>query len=146
VPDRHKNRPVPFRPPEGDRARLLALAERTGQPVNRILAEALAAHLDAGGGLVPPARDTEYRNAGMPRVNDDIASRAARFAELVEAALAALTEARALAYKGPLPTDVTTTFNMVSLNRIDEAIYQIRTAGSTTALLGSTANCEDRPV
>ena len=47
MPDRHKHQPIPFRPPEGDRARLLALAERSGQPINRILAEALAAHLDA---------------------------------------------------------------------------------------------------
>ena len=61
-------------------------------------------------------------------MNDDIASRTARFAELIQDALAALTEARSLAYKGPLPTDVTTTFNLVSLNRIDEAIYQIRAA------------------
>jgi predicted DNA-binding protein len=43
----HKHNPIPFRPPDGDRARLKGLAERTGQPVNRILAEALAAYLDA---------------------------------------------------------------------------------------------------
>jgi hypothetical protein len=49
VPSQHKHSPIPFRPPEGDRARLVALAERTGQPVNRILAAALAAYLDAQG-------------------------------------------------------------------------------------------------
>lgn len=47
MPSQHKHSPIPFRPPEGDRTRLLALAEQTGQPVNRILVEALAAHLDA---------------------------------------------------------------------------------------------------
>jgi predicted DNA-binding protein len=47
MPSQHKHRPIPFRPPEGDRARLLALAERTAQPVNRILSEALAAYLNA---------------------------------------------------------------------------------------------------
>ena len=47
MPSQHKHPPIPFRPPEGDRARLLAHAEHTGQPVNRILAEALAAYLDA---------------------------------------------------------------------------------------------------
>ena len=47
MPNQHKHSPIPFRPPEGDRSRLLAYAERTGQPVNRILADALAAYLDA---------------------------------------------------------------------------------------------------
>lgn len=44
MPSQHKHRPVPFRPPEGDRAWLLQYAERTGEPVNRILAQALAAY------------------------------------------------------------------------------------------------------
>jgi hypothetical protein len=47
VPSQHRHPPISLRPAEGDRARLLALAERIGQPVNRILAEALAAYLDA---------------------------------------------------------------------------------------------------
>lgn len=55
----HKHDPISFRPPEGDRARLLAYAERTGRPVNRILAEALAAHLDAAEKTAAPNRNTE---------------------------------------------------------------------------------------
>ena len=47
MPSQHRHPPIPFRPPEGDRVRLLAYAERTGQPVNRILATALAAYLNA---------------------------------------------------------------------------------------------------
>jgi hypothetical protein len=47
VPSQHKHSPIPFRPPEGDRARLLAYAEQTGQAVNRILTEALTVYLDA---------------------------------------------------------------------------------------------------
>jgi hypothetical protein len=43
-PGKHKYPPIPFRPPEGDRLWLLAYAERTGQPVNRVLAQALAAY------------------------------------------------------------------------------------------------------
>ncbi len=46
MPNQHKHAPIPFRPPERDRARLLAYAERTGQPVNRILAEALTVYLE----------------------------------------------------------------------------------------------------
>jgi hypothetical protein len=40
--DRHKHPPIPLRLPEGDRAWLLDHAKQTGQPVNRVLAEALA--------------------------------------------------------------------------------------------------------
>lgn len=47
MPSQHQHPPISFRPPEGNRARLLAYAERTGQPVNRVLADALAAYLDA---------------------------------------------------------------------------------------------------
>lgn len=42
MPSQHKHRPVSFRPPEGDRAWLLARAAATGQPVNAVLADALA--------------------------------------------------------------------------------------------------------
>jgi hypothetical protein len=42
MPSQHKHNPIAFRPPEGDRLWLLAYAQRTGQPVNRVLAEALA--------------------------------------------------------------------------------------------------------
>ena len=42
MPSQHKHRPIAFRPPEGDRSWLLEYAKATGQPVNRILAEALA--------------------------------------------------------------------------------------------------------
>lgn len=50
--------PIPFRPEEGDRAWLLEYAERTGQPVNAILREALAvfreaAHRAAHGDVKP---------------------------------------------------------------------------------------------
>jgi hypothetical protein len=44
MPSQHKHPPIPFRPPEGDRSWLLEHAKRTGKPVNRILAEALAAY------------------------------------------------------------------------------------------------------
>jgi hypothetical protein len=43
-PGKHKYPPIPFRPPEGDRGWLLEHARQTGQPVNRILALALAAY------------------------------------------------------------------------------------------------------
>jgi hypothetical protein len=43
MPSQHKHAPIAFRPPEGDRAWLLEYAQRSGQPVNRVLAEALAA-------------------------------------------------------------------------------------------------------
>ncbi len=43
MPGKHKHNPIPFRPPEGDRAWLLAYAQQTGQPVNRILAKLVAA-------------------------------------------------------------------------------------------------------
>ena len=42
--DRHKHPPIPFRPPEGDRAWLLAYAKETGRPVNAILAAILSAY------------------------------------------------------------------------------------------------------
>lgn len=42
MPSQHKHPPIPFRPPEGDRAWLLEHAKAIGQPINRILAEALA--------------------------------------------------------------------------------------------------------
>lgn len=44
--DRHKHRPITFRPPERDRARLLAYVARTGQPLRAVLAQALAQFLD----------------------------------------------------------------------------------------------------
>jgi hypothetical protein len=37
VADRHKDNPIPFRPPAGDRAWLKDYAKRTGQAVNAIL-------------------------------------------------------------------------------------------------------------
>ena len=40
--DRHKHTPVRFRPPEADRLWLLEYADKTGRPVNAVLAEALA--------------------------------------------------------------------------------------------------------
>lgn len=45
MPSVHRHPPLQFRPPAEDRARLLALAEQTGQPVNAILAEALRRYL-----------------------------------------------------------------------------------------------------
>jgi hypothetical protein len=40
--DRHKRRPIPFRPPEGDESWLKDHARRTGQAINAILRHALA--------------------------------------------------------------------------------------------------------
>jgi hypothetical protein len=45
--DRHKHTPLRFRPRPDDRARLAAFQAATGRPVNAILADALAAWLDA---------------------------------------------------------------------------------------------------
>ena len=39
--DRHKNPPIPFRPPDDDRAWLYQYAAATGQAINAILREAL---------------------------------------------------------------------------------------------------------
>jgi len=55
MPNRHKHPPIAFRPPEGDRAWRLAYAQQTGQPVNRILTQALAAFRVAHDAAVPPA-------------------------------------------------------------------------------------------
>lgn len=44
MPGKHKHPPIPFRPPEGDRAWLLEHAERTGRPVNAILRDALTSY------------------------------------------------------------------------------------------------------
>ena len=49
MPSQHKHQPIAFRPPEGDRAWLLEYARLTGKPVNKILAEALAAYRVAAG-------------------------------------------------------------------------------------------------
>jgi hypothetical protein len=42
MPDRHKHSPIRFRPREADRLWLLEYADKTGRPVNAVLAEALA--------------------------------------------------------------------------------------------------------
>jgi hypothetical protein len=42
--DRHKDNPIPFRPPAGERAWLTEHAKRTGKAVNAILTAALAAY------------------------------------------------------------------------------------------------------
>ena len=47
MPSKHKHPPIGFRPAEADRAWLLEHARLTGKPVNRILAEALAAYRQA---------------------------------------------------------------------------------------------------
>jgi hypothetical protein len=44
MPNQHKYRPIPFRPPEGDRLWLAEYARRTGRAVNAIIAEAVAAY------------------------------------------------------------------------------------------------------
>jgi len=44
MPNQHRHPPIPFRPPEGDRAWLLAHAAATGRPVNAMLADALRAY------------------------------------------------------------------------------------------------------
>jgi hypothetical protein len=47
MPYQHKNPPVTCRPPEADRARLLAYAKKKGQPVSRVMSQALAEFLAA---------------------------------------------------------------------------------------------------
>lgn len=42
--DRHKYKPIRFRPPEADRLWLMERHEKTGRAVNAILADALAEH------------------------------------------------------------------------------------------------------
>lgn len=42
MPSQHKHAPIPFRPPEGDRAWLLQHAEWTGRAVNAVLTAALS--------------------------------------------------------------------------------------------------------
>lgn len=51
------------------------------------------------------------------------------FNALIREGLAKLEEARMAVYAGPLPAGVTTTFTGASLNRLDEAIYQLRHLG-----------------
>lgn len=46
MPSQHKNPPIAFRPPEGDRVRLLAHAEAAGRPVNAVIAEAVRRYLE----------------------------------------------------------------------------------------------------
>lgn len=46
MPDRHKRHPLTVRLPEGERSRLQAYAERTGQPVGRVVADAVREKLD----------------------------------------------------------------------------------------------------
>lgn len=53
MPNQQKYDPISFRPPEGDRLWLTAYAKRIGRPVNKILADALAAYRkrhEEGGG------------------------------------------------------------------------------------------------
>ena len=47
MPNQHKHPNLSFRPPEGDRAWLLAYVERTGRPRNAVLADALAMYRKA---------------------------------------------------------------------------------------------------
>ena len=42
MPSQHKHPPVSFRPPEADRAWLLAYAKAESRPVNAVLVDALA--------------------------------------------------------------------------------------------------------
>ena len=85
MPSQHKRQPIPFRPPEGDRARLLALAERAERPVNAILREALAAYLDASehnDGIAAAAAAVERelmsgRDYSMAADSDEALARAA---------------------------------------------------------------------
>lgn len=46
MPSQHKRNPLTLRLPEGERQRLEAYAERTGQPVGRVIADAVRALLD----------------------------------------------------------------------------------------------------
>ena len=59
MPNKHRYRPISIRLPEASRLWLLAFAERTEQPLNQILTEAvtdwLNTHDDAPGGELPPA-------------------------------------------------------------------------------------------
>jgi hypothetical protein len=42
-PDRHKNQPLRFRPPEPERLWLLDYQQRSGKPMNKILTDAVRA-------------------------------------------------------------------------------------------------------
>jgi predicted DNA-binding protein len=44
MPSQHKHPPISLRLPGADRSWLFAYAQRTGQPVNRVLTEALKAY------------------------------------------------------------------------------------------------------
>ena len=48
MPNQHKHPNLTFRPPESDRAWLLAYVERTGRPRNAVLADALAMYRKRG--------------------------------------------------------------------------------------------------
>jgi hypothetical protein len=75
MPSQHKHPPIPLRLPEGVRARLLAYAGRTGQPVNRILSKATEAYLEdahvAAHQFEPDASDaSDCAVCGMSRAAD----------------------------------------------------------------------------
>ena len=56
MPNQHRYRPISIRLPEASRLWLLAFAERTEQPLNQILTEAVTDWLNTNdGGELPPA-------------------------------------------------------------------------------------------
>lgn len=58
MPSQHKRNPLTLRLPEGLRVRLERHTERTGQPVNRFIADAVREKLDREAGTeIPSATD-----------------------------------------------------------------------------------------
>ena len=56
--DRHKHKPIAYRPPVGVREPLTALSEKTGQGFSVIITEALRRYLRAVADETPPAEAT----------------------------------------------------------------------------------------
>ena len=74
--DRHKSKPISFRPPEGDRLWLASFAAETGRPLRAVLAAALAEYranhggVSANGGATTDSGDSTPRGSstrGKPR-------------------------------------------------------------------------------
>jgi hypothetical protein len=66
MPDRHKHEKIGVRLPEADRAWVMAEHERTGKPVNRIIAEAVRALRKAEDAADVRDADAAWAEGGNP--------------------------------------------------------------------------------